>query len=46
MFKKTSHCLFVEEETYNWSSPKSSMQKPLIFLAIMFVAAGFLFSVL
>lgn len=46
MFKKSSHCLFVEEETYNWASPKSGRNKQLIFLALVFLVAGLLFGVL
>ena len=46
MFKKTSHCLFVEEESYNWASPKSGRNRQLIALAILFMIAGMLFSVL
>lgn len=46
MFKKTPHSLFVEEETYNWASPKSGMHKQLLLLGVMFVVAGLLFSTL
>lgn len=46
MFKKTSHCLFVEEETYNWANPGSSLHKPLSFLAVAFVVGGLFFGVL
>lgn len=46
MFKKPSHCLFAEEETYNWTSPKSGRNKLLIYLAVLFMIAAVLFSAL
>ncbi len=46
MFRKQTHPLMVEEETYNWSSPKSGVNRQLLYLSILFVAAGMLFSVL
>jgi hypothetical protein len=46
LFRKNRNCLFVEEEHYNWASPKSSASKKLIGLSILFVASGLLFSVL
>lgn len=46
MSRKIQHCLFVEEERYNWASPKSVLNRRLLFMALLFVAAGVLFSVL
>ncbi len=46
MFKKPSHCLFAEEEIYNWATPKSSRNKLLIGLAVVFIIAALLFSAL
>lgn len=46
MFRKQSHPLTVEEESYNWASPKSGMNRQLLYLSVMFVVAGMLFSVL
>lgn len=45
-WKKSQNALFVEEETYNWSAPKSNINRRLIYLSILFVMAGLLFSVL
>lgn len=46
MFKKSSHCLFVEEEIYNWATPRPNRSRLLIYLAVIFMIAGMLFSVL
>ena len=46
MSRKIQHCLFVEEESYNWTSPKSAVNRRLFVMAVLFVAAGVLFSVL
>jgi len=46
IFKKNQNCLFIEEEHYNWASPKTSASKKLLRLSILFVASGLLFSVL
>lgn len=46
LFKKASHCLFVEEERYKWAEPKSRSNRNLMLLALVFVAASVLFGVL
>lgn len=46
LFKKSQNALFVEEEIYNWASPKSRLNRNLIFLALIFVVGGLLFSLL
>lgn len=46
MARKTQHCLFIEEEIYNWASPKSAKNRRLLYMGLMFLAAGMLFSVL
>ena len=46
LFKKPQNALFVEEEIYNWASPKSRLNRNLIFLAVVFVVSGVLFSML
>ena len=45
-FKKRQNCLFVEEESYNWIAPKSSVNRRLIYLSILFVSAALLFGLL
>ena len=44
--KKGQNPLFVEEEIYNWATPKSALNRRLIGLALLFITAGLLFSVL
>ncbi|MFN3164018.1 MAG: hypothetical protein ACE37N_11195 [Pseudohongiellaceae bacterium] len=46
MFKRSQNCLFVEEEIYNWSSPKSRVNRHLVALAVLFVISGVLLSAL
>ncbi len=46
MARKLQHCLFVEEESYNWTSPKSVLNRRLLFIALLFIAAGVVFSML
>ena len=46
MARKQPHCVFVEDEVYNWGNPKSVMNRRLLMLSILFVSAGLLFSVL
>ncbi|MCG8416212.1 MAG: hypothetical protein MI746_18490 [Pseudomonadales bacterium] len=46
MARKSQHCLFIEEEIYNWASPKSAKNRRLLYLALLFLTAGLLFSVL
>jgi len=46
MFKKNSHPMFIEEETYNWGSPRSVRSRQLVYLAVLFMLAGLLFSVM
>ncbi len=44
--KKPQHALFVEEEVYNWTSNKTSVNGKLVFLALLAMAMALLFSVL
>lgn len=46
LFKKTSNCLFVEEERYKWAPKKSGMSRHLITVSVLCLFAGFLFSAL
>ncbi|NQV71153.1 MAG: hypothetical protein HQ498_14095 [Pseudohongiella sp.] len=46
LFKKSQNCLFVEEERYNWAAPKSSINRKLILLSVVFIIVGLLFSTL
>jgi hypothetical protein len=46
MARRQSHCLFIEEETYNWASPRTASHRRLILLSVMIVIAGLLFSIL
>ena len=46
LFKKASHCLFVEEERYRWAEPKSRLNRRLVYLSVVIVVAGLMFSML
>ena len=46
LFKKHQNCLFVEEEIYNWASPRSRINRHLVVLAVFFVVSGVLLSAL
>lgn len=46
MSRKQPHCVFVEDEVYNWANTRSASRKKLIVLSLMFVTAGLLFGVL
>lgn len=46
LFKKNQHCLFVEEESYNWSTKESSITLRLIVVVTLIIGVGVLFSVL
>lgn len=46
LFKKSQNCLFVEEEIYNWASPKSRANRNLLYLSVFIIIFGVLFSVL
>ena len=46
LFKKGQNCLFVEEERYEWAPKKSSMNRHLITVSLLFLFAAFLFSAL
>lgn len=46
LFKKNQHCLFVEEESYNWSTKESSITRRFVVVLTMVVGVGILFSVL
>ncbi|MBL4819617.1 MAG: hypothetical protein JKY98_01325 [Gammaproteobacteria bacterium] len=44
VFKKAQHCLFVEEETYNWAPVKSvfSLRGLIIFSLLLSVMTVFI----
>jgi hypothetical protein len=46
MSRKQQHCLFVEDEIYNWANRRSASRKRLIILSLVFLTAGLLFGVL
>ena len=46
LFRKNQNCLFVEEEIYNWSSPRSRINRHLVMLAVLFMVSGVLLSAL
>lgn len=46
LFRKSQNCLFVEEEVYNWASPKSRANRGMIMLSLVFIMTGVLFSIL
>jgi hypothetical protein len=46
MRRKQTHCLFIEEESYNWSAPKSAKHYRLIAVSVLVIVAGLLFSLL
>lgn len=46
LFRKGSHCLFVEEERYRWAEPKSSLNRKLVYLSLLILTVGLLFGVL
>lgn len=46
MVRKQQHCVFVEDEIYNWANSRSGSRKRLIVLSLVFVTAGLLFGVL
>ena len=46
MGRKQQHCLFVEDEIYNWANTRSASRKRMIVLSLMFLAIGLFFSVL
>ena len=45
-WKNSQNAIFVENETYKWAAPKSSITRRLIYLSVLFVLASLLFSVL
>lgn len=45
-FKKTQNCLFVEEETYKWAQKKGGLNRQLIIVSLLCLAAAFLFGAL
>jgi hypothetical protein len=46
LFKQAQNCLFVEEETYNWATPRTKVKRSLVYLSILFVMAGMLLGTL
>ena len=46
MRRKQMHCLFIEEESYNWSAPNSAKHYRVIAVSVLVIVAGLLFSLL
>ncbi len=46
MSRKHQHCLFVEEEVYNWSSPKSLYNRRLLIFSVVVMMTALLFGML
>jgi len=46
LFKRGQNSLFVEEESYNWATPRTKPNRMLVYLSILFVMAGMLFGTL
>jgi hypothetical protein len=46
MARRQSHYLFIEDETFNWASPRTASHRRLILSSIMIVTAELLFSML
>ncbi|MEQ8953431.1 MAG: hypothetical protein RL120_04795 [Gammaproteobacteria bacterium] len=44
--RKPLHALFVEDEVYNWTSNKTSVNGKLVFLGLLIVVMALLFGVL
>ncbi|MDD9894920.1 MAG: hypothetical protein OXU66_07770 [Gammaproteobacteria bacterium] len=45
--KKSQNVLFVEdEEAYNWATARTSVNRKLVYLSMLFVIVAILFSVL
>tara|TARA_B100000029_G_C17515843_1_gene938024 strand:+ start:126 stop:278 length:153 start_codon:yes stop_codon:yes gene_type:complete len=43
--KKSPNVLFVEnEESYNWATARTSVNRKLVYVSILFVVAAILFS--
>ena len=42
-FKKTEHCVFVEEETYNWAPAKSAISTRSVIVLTLLMAIIALF---
>jgi hypothetical protein len=46
MPRKQQHCLFVEEEVYNWSSPRSLYNHPMLVMSVVILVTALLFGML
>lgn len=46
LFKKPSHCLFIEEERYKWAEPRSSLNRKLLYMSLLCVVVTLCFGVL
>ncbi|MCY4358345.1 MAG: hypothetical protein OXD01_12595 [Gammaproteobacteria bacterium] len=42
MLRKTQHAVFVEEEDYNWATPRIVRYKRLLIMMLLFMVAGLL----
>ena len=43
LFKPKQNFLFVDEESYNWSSSKASVSRRILSISVLLICAGFLF---
>lgn len=46
MSRKQQHCLFVEEEVYNWASPKPLSSRRLVVISVVILVTALLFGML
>ena len=46
MRRKQTHCLFIEEESYNWLAPNSAKHNRLFTVSVLGIVVGLLFSLL
>lgn len=46
MSRKQHHCLFVEEEVYNWASPRPLNSRRLILFSVLVLMGVFLVGML
>lgn len=42
LFRKNSHCLFVEDEIYNWAPPRPRAGRRLLWVSILVLAGAIL----
>lgn len=46
MARKQQHCLFVEEEVYNWASSKPLANRRLVVISVVVLVTALLFGML